>query len=130
MKNAGYSQNYRMQILNSAFNAFEKMVAEDKSGKKPLFRNRNWNKENRIQAKENKAKHWYKNSQNSEKNYKTILFVPPTPGSGLLKELRKREEELNKNNPKRIKILEKGGIKIEKMMTNKNPFKNEKCAEK
>ena len=57
MKNAGYSQNYRMQILNSAFNAFGKMVEEDKSGKKPLFRNRNWNKENRIQSKENKTKH-------------------------------------------------------------------------
>ena len=127
MKNAGYSQNYRMQILNSAFNAFEMMVEEDKSGKKPLFRNRNWNKENRIQSKESKTKHWYKNSQSSEKNYKTVLFVPPTPGSGLLKELRKREEELNQNNPERIKVVEKGGMKIEKMLTNKNPFKNEKC---
>ena len=26
MKNSGYNQNYRMQILKSAFNAFEKMV--------------------------------------------------------------------------------------------------------
>ena len=130
MKNSGYNQNYRMQILKSAFNAFEKMVAEDKSGVKPLFRNRSWNKENRMQAKESKKKHWYKNTQNSETNYKTILFVPPTPGSILLKELRQREEELNKNNEERIKIVEKGGVKIEKMLTVKNPFKNEKCEEK
>ena len=107
MKNSGYNQNYRMQILKSAFNAFEKMVADDKSGVKPLFRNRSWNKENRMQAKEAKKKHWYKNIQNSETNYKTILFVPPTPGSILLKELRQREEELNKNNEERIKIVEK-----------------------
>ena len=60
-----------------------------------------------------------KNSQ----NYKTVLFVPPTPGSGLLKELRNREEELNKNIPERIKIIEKGGVKILKMLTNKNPLK-------
>ena len=130
MKNSGYNQNYRMQILKSAFNAFEKMVAEDKSGVKPLFRNRSWNKENRMQTKESKKKHWYKNTQNSETNYKTILFVPPTPGSILLKELRQREEELNKNNEERIKIVEKGGVKIEKMLTVKNPFKNEKCEEK
>ena len=122
MKNAGYSQTYRMEILNRAFNAFEKMVEEDKSGKKPLFRNINCNKENKMQSKENKTKHWYKNSQSSEKTYKTVLFVPPTPGSGLLKEHKKREEELN--NQERIKIIEKGGMKIEKMLTNKNQFKN------
>ena len=73
MKNAGYGQKYRMQVLNSAFNAFEKMVEEDKSGKKPLFRNRNWNKESRIQSKENKSNHWYKNSQNSEKTWQWLV---------------------------------------------------------
>ena len=93
------------------------------------IRNKSWNKENRIKDKESKKNHWYKN-KNSETNYKTILFVPPTPGSILLKELRQREEELNKNEEERIKIVEKGGVKIEKMLTVKNPFKNEKCEEK
>ena len=48
----------------------------------------------------------------------------------MLKELRHREEELNKHKKERIKIVEKGGIKIEQILTKKNPFKNEKCAEK
>ena len=70
------------------------MIEEDKSGKKPLYRNRAWKQEERILAKINKIKNWYKSG---EKVYKSILFVPPTPESGLLKELRNREEELNKN---------------------------------
>ena len=131
MKNSGYSKNYRIQILNSALNAFEKMVEEDKNGTKPLYRNREWNKENRVRDKEHKRNNWYKNdTKTEEKIYKSILFVPPTPGSGLLKELKSREEELNKNNRERIKIVEKGGRKIEKILTKKNPFKEEKCQEK
>ena len=72
---------------------------------------------------------WYTNLTKSE-IYKTILFVPPTPGSGLLKELKIREQELNRNKRERIKIVEKGGLKVEKILTKKNPFKEEKCNDK
>ena len=130
MKNAGYGPKYRAQILNSALNAFNKMVEEDKIGKKPLHRSRTWNQESRILAKQSKMKNWYKSVDKSGKVYKSILFVPPTPGSGLLKELKNREEELNKHKKERIKIVEKGGMKIETLLTNKNPFKNKKCEAK
>ena len=46
-----------------------------------------------------------------------------------MKELKKREEELNGKNGERIKITEKGGIKIANILTNKNPFKKERCQE-
>ena len=133
MKNSGHKVNFRTRILKSSLNAFEKMVEEDKSGKKPLHRNRSWNKENRTKDKENKKNNWYKidkNSEKSEKQFTSILFVPPTPGSELLKDIKKRDEELNKNEKDRIKFVEKGGIKIEKLLTNKNPFKTEKCTDK
>ena len=130
MKNSGYNKNYRIQILDSALKAFDKMVEEDKKGNKPLYRNRSWNRENRLQSKENKRNNWYMEDKKTENSYKSILFVPPTPGSGLLKELRNREEELNKNKNERIKIVEKGGKKIEKFLTKKNPFKETKCEDK
>ena len=130
MKNSGYSKNYRIQILDSAIKAFKKMLEEDKNGTKPLYRNRQWNRDERQQSKENKRNNWYQDSKNTETNYKSVLFVPPTPGSELLKELRNREEELNKNKKERIKIVEKGGEKIEKILTKKNPFKEEKCTDK
>ena len=55
--------------------------------------------------------------------------MPPTPGSKLAKELQTREEELNKFNTERIKIVETGGPKIGELFTQKNPFKKEKCGE-
>ena len=51
------------------------------------------------------------------------------PGSRLAKELQAREEELNKFNGERIKIVETGGLKIEELLTQKNPFKKENCNE-
>ena len=47
-----------------------------------------------------------------------------------MKELQKRETELNKNNQDRIKIVEKGGLKIKNILCAKNPFQKSKCEEK
>ena len=47
-----------------------------------------------------------------------------------MKELRQREEELNKNNEERIKIVEKGGMKIKDILGTTNPFKTSKCSQK
>ena len=129
LKNSGYKKNYRIQILQSATKAFDKMVHDDKLGIKPLYRNRTWNLEERTNSKKNKKTNWYKSGEKSKIQYKSILFVPPTPGSMLLKELRQREEELNGKSRERIKIVEKGGKKIGDILINKNPFKPEKCTE-
>jgi hypothetical protein len=45
-------------------------------------------------------------------------------------ELRKTEEELNRNRKDRIKIEEKGGMKIKDMLESKNPFEKSKCVKK
>ena len=54
MKNSGYPVKYRKEILNSAIKGFNKMVEDDRNGIKPLFRDRNWNKEERKLAIKNK----------------------------------------------------------------------------
>ena len=43
-----------------------------------------------------------------------------------MKELQKREAELNRNNQERIKIVEKGGLKVKNILCAKNPFKKYK----
>ena len=58
------------------------------------------------------------------------MFVTPTPGGELAKELRKREAELNKHSGERIKVVEKGGLKIKDILCAKNPFPKPKCTEK
>ena len=130
LKNSGYSAKFRKEVLDSASKAFEKMLEDDKKGIKPLFRAREWNKDERDEIKRNKKVNWYKNPKKSHINYKSVLFVPPTPGGILARELKLREEELNRNSQERIKIVEKGGIKVENMLTKKDPFVKEKCSEK
>ena len=126
LKNSGYSTQYRKEILDSAEKAFEKMVKDDQEGIKPLFRSRNWNIEERKKQKENKKVGWYKNAGNKTNKkqveaieYKTVLFVPVTKGGCLMKELKKREEEINKYNGERIKIVEDGGIKLKDFLIKK-----------
>ena len=106
------------------------MVDDDRNGVKPLFRNRNWNKENRQLEKKNKKRNWYKIGTNSKIKYKSISFVPPTPGGELLRDLKQSEMELNKDDNERIKMVEKGGYKIKNMLVKKNPFTKTKCHEK
>ena len=59
-----------------------------------------------------------------------MLFVPHTPGGILAKEMRKREDELNKFTKERIKIVEGGGIQVRNILSTKNPFQGEKCSQK
>jgi hypothetical protein len=93
------------------------MLVEDRNGTKPLFRSRSWNKEEREKRKKDRKVNWYKDAKNKEIDYKSVLFVPPTPGGQLAKEMRKREEELNKSNKERIKIVEMSGVNIENLLT-------------
>ena len=126
MKNSVYNAIYRKQILDSAFNAYEKMVEADKSGAKPMYRDRDWNLLARKEEKKIKKLNWYKNGEKDGKEYKSVLFVPATKGSSLAKELKKREEELNKYNKHRIKIVEDGGLKLKDVLIQKNSISSRK----
>ena len=130
LKNSGFKAKFRKEIVASSYNAFEKMLSDDKSGKKPLFRGKNWNKETRKVEKENKRKNWYKFKNKDGIVYSTVLFVPVTKGGKLAKELQRREEEINRFSKYRIKIIEDGGVKLKDMLIVKNPFQNNKCEEK
>ena len=50
-----------------------------------------------------------------------------TKGGKLVKELKKREEEINKNSGERIKIIEGGGMKMKDILVVKNPFPTTEC---
>ena len=94
-----------------------------------FFFSSSWNFEERQKKKFDKKSNWW-NSENSKIRYTSVLFVTPTPGSVLAKELRKREMELNKNSQERVKIVERGGLKIKDILGTKTPFDIPKCVQK
>ena len=102
------------------------MVDEDR-GIQLMYGSREWNHDERHSMKVKKKINWW-NAERSKTQYKSVLFVTPTPGGVLAKQLQKREEELNRNTEERIKIVEKGGLKIKKnILGSKNPFKTLSC---
>jgi hypothetical protein len=127
LKNSGYGQKFRKEILDSALQAFDKILEDDKNGTKPMYRSKTWNMEERQKAKLNKKRNWW-NNEKSKTQYKSVLFVTPTPGGVLASELRKREADLNKFSEERIKIVEKGGLKIKDILSSRKTGKNSKCS--
>ena len=47
LKNSGYSQKFRVEILDSALKAYKKMTEDDIKGVKPMYKSREWNAEER-----------------------------------------------------------------------------------
>ena len=45
MQYSGYNQQFRYEVLMSALNAFEEMKKKDEDGEQPLYRAKEWNKE-------------------------------------------------------------------------------------
>ena len=54
LKKSGYTEKFRREVLSSFFNAYNKMLEEDKTGVKPLDRSREWNSEERKISKSKK----------------------------------------------------------------------------
>ena len=129
LKNSGYNFKFRKEVLDSEIKAFQKMKDDDQNDIKPMYRSRDWNAEERQISKSKKKSNWWNNSK-SEIQYKSVLFVATTPGGALAKQLRQREAELNKNNKERIKIVEKGGLKIKDILGSKKTFQKSKCIQK
>ena len=113
MKKCGYSQKFRIEVLKSAKHAYKLIIEKSKKENEPMYRNR----KQLLESKKHKLcspHNWWKTTKNA--TFTDILFVPPTPNGGLAKALRKREQELNENNTTRIRIIEKGGLKIKYML--------------
>ena len=51
LKNSGYNQKFRMEILDSSLKAFQKMIDDDKNNVKTMYKSREWNAEERNKVK-------------------------------------------------------------------------------
>ena len=118
MQAMGYDKSFRIQVLRSAFAAHEKIREEEERGGRPMYRSRNWKRNERRKEKVMKKKNWYKKGENE-----SVLFVTATPDSEL-KEL--LQEEISKSKFK-IKVIEKSGAKIVRLLQKNNPFAKKVC---
>ena len=127
MQFSGYKEKFRKEVLRSAIEAYGRIKREVREGKRPLYRNKQWQNKRRLEEKRNMKTNWYKqknkNKNPQPKNYKSILFVQPTMGSKLKKEYEKAIERSKCE----IKVIERAGTNIKQQIQKSYPFNTQKC---
>ena len=106
MRASGYGERYRLEVIKSGVEGFEKMVAEEKNGGRPINQRRTWNEDQRQKKKELQKKNWFKRG-----GFDVPIFVPHTPNGELAKRMREAEAHNHQGRKIRFKIVEKGGVR-------------------
>ena len=122
MKDSGYSAQDRKEIIKNAKKNFQSQCEKDEKGIKPLFRPREVILADRKNKKELKHSWW-----KIKDKFNAVMFVPPTPGSVLLKMLRARTSSILADHDLKIRFVEQGGIKVKNLLAKANPFPTADC---
>ena len=81
MQFSGHNKEMRAQIVKSALNAYAKMREKDERGEEPLYRTRQWKKEERLDKRRDKKSNWFRGKDGEEES---AIFVTATPGGKLM----------------------------------------------
>ena len=125
LKNSGYSQKFRAEILKSGLKGYSKILEAERDGVRPMYRPKGWKESARWLEKRRKKNNWL------GLFWKSCIFVPPTPGSELKKQMQAKEEEMRAGGREAypIKIIETAGKTLEQTLVNTDPFDGNKCTD-
>ena len=118
LKNEGYNEIFRINVLKQAIARFDGMVEAHQRGTQPLSRDKNWSRVERNRQKQNKKSKWAKDCE-------SVIFVQYTPNGELARQFR----EVVESYPGKVKfkIVEQGGKVLNPCC--KNPTQVEELAE-
>ncbi len=115
MQASGYDEAFRLQVLKSAHQAYTKICGDEG---KPTHRSKAENTPMRRSETKKKRRNWYRKG-----GYESVLFLPATPRSELKKLV---EEEIGRTNCK-IKVVERSGKKVKRLLQKNDPFHRQRC---
>ena len=118
MQYSGYSKGFRYEIVQSGLLAYKKIQELDQTGVKPMYRPKEWRQNEGRKEKEEKRRSWYRKG-----NYSSVIFVPATPESSLK---RSSDEDVKKSGL-RIRMVEKSGMSVKRVLQRSDPFKKITC---
>ena len=126
MQISGYNEQYRYSIIRSALTAWEKQKTLNVQGIRPMYRTKEWNKDERILAKEKKSTQWFRRGNN---DCDFPIFCPFTPGSILLEKWKRVAEDVRKSSKNKVKpkIIELGGTTLRSLLCKSAPKEEEQC---
>ena len=121
MQLAGYKENYRTSILRSALNIYKEKLEDERQGRRPLYRPKEWRREEREEEKIRKRNEWA-----NKKGHTAPIFVPATPGGDLAKEMQK-VADTKANEGIHFKIVEMSGRRLKSELQKSNPTATPGC---
>ena len=121
MYHAGYPAKFRQDVVKQAVARYDGMMAADRDGHHPMYRDRNWRKQHERKPKPNKKTNWL-----TRGGFDTVVMVPATPG-GELARLFQNVVDAN-HGPVKVKIQEQGGRSVNSLLQNNNPSRSKGCA--
>ena len=116
MRDWGYGERFRQEILVSILKGWKKMLEEQNSGRRPVNRHRRWKEEERRDSKWRKKLSWFKAG-----GYSTVIFCPYTPNGELASRWREIEARGAATRGWRYRVVELGGRKLKSILC-KNPW--------
>ena len=129
MKQSGYNDRFRLNIFQSALKNWDKRLEQDRTGKRPLHREKEWKREEWRKDKEMKEKMWYKKRDKGDAHNTFPIFCPATPKGALAKMWRNIAAEIEsrataESNPG---LWNKGGIPIKSILCKNSPAETNEC---
>ena len=120
---SGYDMKFRREIIDSGIKAYRQMEENDRQGRIPLHRTREWKRNERERMKRVKKEEWFKKG-----GYESLIFVPATPKAELKKKLQRKVDETDI----KIKVIEKTGSTLKRSLqktsiSDKKECEDEEC---
>jgi hypothetical protein len=124
MRYSGYVRKYRWNIIESAFAIYETKVSEDQNGIRPLYRHREFKREEREKKKARSRETWYQGEENAPNM--APLIVDPTPNGTMYNEMLQVCKEFKATHKIGIKVVQRGGQKLSRAIKS-NPLGSAGC---
>ena len=115
MQASGYDERFRYEVLKSALNAYNNIKSNPI---RTLYRGKEMNTPRQRMERSKKKKNWYR-----EGGSESVMFIPATPKSELANRIR---EEVDLSELK-IRVVEKPGTKIKRLLQKNDPNKQQVC---
>ena len=121
MARSGYPEGFRAKVLTGGLTGHLKTLHKAALEGKPFHRSRDMIS---VAKKSKSSSDWFRGKQNE---FRSVLFIPATPGSELVKRIRKIEIENNQGRQSRIRVVERSGMTIKDTISTRYPWAYDRC---
>jgi hypothetical protein len=129
LKLSGYTERFRETVVRSALAAWSKLLELDRTGERPLYRERGWRREERSSQKERKKKNWFRKLGGQINDF--ALFCPMSPGGRLAARWKRVLEEMRVSSGGRVRgyVAEQSGVPLSALLYSAHLGEQDSCGQ-